>query len=1298
MRKFLLFCLCTTLSIFTFGQADTWSVKFSDAIISRYQPTINAMTGKGWEYSNGIILHGMEKVYLHTQDADYLNYIKAYVDTYVDVNGNVTGLGMTVDKIQPGVLCLFLYEQTGQTKYRTAATQIKNYVNNFYKTPDGGIWHKSEQTVTSYTYYNVMMVDGMYMLHPFLTKYASMFNEPALYDVATFQLLFLGSKVMPAPMTLPKHAWEYYDYKTWSDATTHMSTDVWSRGTGWYMMALADVLEYLPTTHANYSAILELFRRMATGVAANQHPTIGLWYQVVDKRTDASNWTESSGSGMFVYALKKGIDNGWLDAATYTPVVNLGWTGMQTQIATLGDGGPQIKQFCVASGVVNNTAAYYALGKTNCPTAYPWSGTQHPHGYCGILMAASEMEFPIATIPVTGVSLSPSSATISPAGTQQLTATVAPSNASNKVVTWSSSNTAVATVNTTGLVTGVSAGTAVITVTTQDGGFTAVSQISVQTIPVTGITVSPASATIETGATTTLAATVSPSNATNKTVTWSSSNAGIATVSSSGVVTGITAGTTVITATTSDGGYTATSNVTVNAVIPCTTIQYQAENGTYTSGTTIDSNYTGYSGTGFVNTPNAIGSYLQITVTAFIAGTHSFSVRFANGTTTNRTASVAVNGTTVISSLSMAATGAWSTWATSAFSVSLNAGTNTIRFTALTTGGLANIDRIDMCQKYIPVTGITVSPSSVSLAPGGTQQLTATVLPENASYPTVTWSSGNSPVATVNASGLVTAVASGTAIITATTTNGLTSTTQITVASIPVTGVTVSPSSANMKAGETTTLSAIVEPANASNKNVSWSTSNNSVATVSSSGMVTALAEGTANITVTTADGNFTAICPVSVYIIHVTGISVSPANATITIGGTAALTAAVSPVDATNQNYAWSTSNGSVATVSTSGVVTGLSAGTAIITTTSSDGGFTAYCEVTVNNVPVTSVSVSPASLTLNVGSTSLLSATVLPTNATNKSVTWTSGNTGMASVSPSGVVTGVASGTTAITVTTTDGGFSATCNVTVSTSCTATGYITFEKWLSITGTTVASLTSNANYPNSPSSSTTLTSFEIPLNSANNYGSRVSGYLCPPATGNYTFWIAGDDAAQLWLSTNNLAANKVLIAYTNRYTSSRQWNKYSTQKSAVKYLVQGNTYYIEALHKEGTGNDNMAVGWLKPGQTGTSPSQVIPGSVLSPRTPLKIANIESRSDLTPDLDVYPNPARNEILFNLPETLLGEKVMVSILNMSGQIILNKELIYNGPEQTDVSRCVPGLYILRVQNKDFNVTKSFTVYR
>jgi PQQ-dependent dehydrogenase (s-GDH family) len=188
----------------------------------------------------------------------------------------------------------------------------------------------------------------------------------------------------------------------------------------------------------------------------------------------------------------------------------------------------------------------------------------------------------------------------------------------------------------------------------------------------------------------------------------------------------------------------------------------------------------------------------------------------------------------------------------------------------------------------------------------------------------------------------------------------------------------------------------------------------------------------------------------------------------------------------------------------------------------------------------------------------------------------------------------------------------------------CSGTGSINYQKWNNITGTAVSNLTSNAAYPNSPSATGTLTSFEIPTNAGNNYGMRVYGYICPPATGNYTFWIAADDASELWLSSSTNPANKVRIAYNTAYTNSREWNKYTTQKSAVIALTYGQLYYVEALMKEGTGNDNMAVGWAKPGQSTSAPSEVIPGSQLltqipdgqAPTTPtgLKALNIGETS------------------------------------------------------------------------------------
>ncbi len=164
---------------------------------------------------------------------------------------------------------------------------------------------------------------------------------------------------------------------------------------------------------------------------------------------------------------------------------------------------------------------------------------------------------------------------------------------------------------------------------------------------------------------------------------------------------------------------------------------------------------------------------------------------------------------------------------------------------------------------------------------------------------------------------------------------------------------------------------------------------------------------------------------------------------------------------------------------------------------------------------------------------------------------------------------------------------------------SCSGTAAINFQKWNNINGTAVSNLTSNANYPNNPSSTGTRTTFEMPNNGGNNFGIRMYGYICPPTTGSYVFWIASDESAELWLSTTSSSANKVRIAYNTAKTNSKQWTKYSTQKSVAISLIAGQLYYVEALMKEGSGNDNLAVGWAKPGQSTSAPSQVIPGTNL---------------------------------------------------------------------------------------------------
>lgn len=159
--------------------------------------------------------------------------------------------------------------------------------------------------------------------------------------------------------------------------------------------------------------------------------------------------------------------------------------------------------------------------------------------------------------------------------------------------------------------------------------------------------------------------------------------------------------------------------------------------------------------------------------------------------------------------------------------------------------------------------------------------------------------------------------------------------------------------------------------------------------------------------------------------------------------------------------------------------------------------------------------------------------------------------------------------------------------------------GSITREVWTGVSGTAVSAIPVTT----PPNTSDTLTSFETATNAADIYGTRVRGYLTAPTTGDYYFWISGDDNCELWLSTDSTVANKgtAPIARVTSWTPSRVWNNEVNQKSVVKQLEAGQKYYIEALHKEGYGGDNLAVGWAKPGQATTAPSEVIPGSMLSP-------------------------------------------------------------------------------------------------
>ncbi len=253
------------------------------------------------------------------------------------------------------------------------------------------------------------------------------------------------------------------------------------------------------------------------------------------------------------------------------------------------------------------------------------------------------------------------------------------------------------------------------------------------------------------------------------------------------------------------------------------------------------------------------------------------------------------------------------------------------------------------------------------------------------------------------------------------------------ISAIAVTGVTLGKTALTLNPGKSEALTATVLPANAANKRVTWKSDATGIATVDASGKVTGVKAGKAKITVTTTDGAKTADCTVTVMDVPATGVALNKSTLKLESGKSETLTANVSPANATNKRVTWKSDRTSIATVDATGKVTGVKAGKATIIATTEDGKKTAKCAVTVVNIPVTSVSMSRKTLTLESGKSETLTTIVLPANATNKRVIWKSKVTGIATVDASGKVTGIKEGKATITATTADRRKIASCTVTV-------------------------------------------------------------------------------------------------------------------------------------------------------------------------------------------------------------------------------------------------------------------------
>ena len=337
-----------------------------------------------WTYDHGLVLKGIERVWDNTHDKQYLDFIQRSMDHFVNDDGSIRTYSLTdynIDNINPGRNLLFLYRVTNQEKYKKAAALLREQLKTHPRTSDGGFWHKK-------IYPSQMWLDGLYMGEPFYAEYAATFKEDAAFDDIAKQFILMEQHARDAKTGLLYHGWDESKKQRWSNPETGRSPNFWGRAMGWYAMALVDTLDYFPRNHARRGELVAILNRVAEAVAKYQEPRSGLWYQILDKGDEKGNYFESSAACMFVYALAKGVRNGYLPAK-YRQVAENGYRGILKEfVKTDANGQLNLEGTVAVAGLGGNpyrdgSYEYYLSEKVV---------TNDPKGVGALLLAATEME------------------------------------------------------------------------------------------------------------------------------------------------------------------------------------------------------------------------------------------------------------------------------------------------------------------------------------------------------------------------------------------------------------------------------------------------------------------------------------------------------------------------------------------------------------------------------------------------------------------------------------------------------------------------------------------------------------------------------------------------------------------------------------------------------------------------------------------------------------------------------------------------------------------------------------------
>ena len=324
------------------ADARPWSLRVAESVMRR-----NPVVSEKWDYTAGLVLLGIERVGTARRDASLLRYVTTNMDRFVQPDGAIRTYRQdefNLDQINQGRLLFPLYARTKDERYRKAADLLREQLRHHPRTTEGGFWHKQ-------IYPRQMWLDGLYMAEPFYAQYAAEHDDRAAFADVANQFFFAARHTRDVRTGLLYHAWDESRAQKWADSLSGRSPNVWGRAEGWYLMALVDVLDYLPKNDPARPALIAVLRDAADAVRKVQDPATGVWYQVLDQPGRPGNYLEASASSMFVYAFAKGARMGYLDAA-YREAARRGYDGLLAQFVTVGaDGLVDINGICQVAGL-----------------------------------------------------------------------------------------------------------------------------------------------------------------------------------------------------------------------------------------------------------------------------------------------------------------------------------------------------------------------------------------------------------------------------------------------------------------------------------------------------------------------------------------------------------------------------------------------------------------------------------------------------------------------------------------------------------------------------------------------------------------------------------------------------------------------------------------------------------------------------------------------------------------------------------------------------------------------------------